>query len=421
MKFCSNLLFFQAIASKLKSPHDLTPASSDSGFLPLNRRELLAFGAVFLGSGCGRKRATGFPGYAVIGSAGEQSAVLVDLNTFRVVSRLPLNAAPSLVTVDSGRGYVLTPSNGTVHLIDCARQALAASWRLNGDLNLLRMTPDDPARLVATSPGDRELVLADAERRKVLRRVKLAATPGDLDIQIHSRSRRMYAALAGGKSGIIEVVDLESGAHRKRQIEGDLGCIRFRKDGEVLFAGGYDAQVLHVFDTETLDTICELPLPMRPDNLTFSADKGQLFVSGSGMDGISIVFAYRTIEVEQTVLAGYQPGVMACSDNPNYLFVASRGGSEISILNIDSRKIVALTQVGTKPSHIAITPDQQYALVLNEGSGDLAVIRIPSIGNMRAKAGTLPSGIITLRGVSLFAMIPIGQNPTDIAVFTERA
>jgi DNA-binding beta-propeller fold protein YncE len=416
---CSNLPFFQAIASKLKSPTDLHAESSDSHFRLPNRRELLALGAVFLGSGCGRKRATGFPGYAVVGSAGEQSAVLVDLNTFRVASRLPLKAAPSLVIADSDRGYVLTPSNGTVHLIDCTRQALAGSWRLKGDLNLIRITPGRP-RLVATSPGDGELVVADPEHRKVLRRVKLAATPGDLDIQVHSRNRRMYAALSGGRSGIVEVVDLESGAHRKRQIDGDLGCIRFRKDGEVLFAGGYNAQVLHVLDTETLETICELPLPMRPDNLTFSADKGQLFVSGSGMDGISIVFAYRTIEVEQTVLAGYQPGVMACSDNPNYLFVASRGGSEISILNIDSRKIVALTQVGTMPSRIAITPDQQYALVLNEGSGDLAVIRIPAIGNMRAKAGTLPSGIITLRGVSLFAMIPIGQRPTDLAVFEEH-
>lgn len=405
----------------MKSPNDIPSESSDSPLRAPSRRELLAFGAALFGSGCGRKRATGFPGYAVIGSAGEQSAVLVDLNTFRVASRLPLKAAPSSVVVDSDRGYVLTPSNGTVHLIDCTRQALAASWRLNGDLNLLRITPDNHARLVATSPGDRELVLADAEHRKVLRRVKLSAAPGDLDIQVHSRSRRMYAALSGGNSGIIEVVDLESGAHRKREIDGDLGCIRFRKDGEVLFAGGSNAQVLHVLDTETLDTICELPLPMRPDNLAFSADKGQLFVSGSGMDGISIVFAYRTIEVEQTVLAGYQPGVMACSDNPNYLFVASRGGSEISILNIDSRKIVALTQVGTKPSRIAITPDQQYALVLNEGSGDLAVIRVPAIGNMRAKAGTLPSGIITLRGVSLFAMIPIGQNPTDMAVFELRA
>jgi hypothetical protein len=42
---------------------------------------------------------------------------------------------------------------------------------------------------------------------------------------------------------------------------------------------------------------------------------------------------------------------------------------------------------------------------------------------MRSKtgAGSLPSGILTLRGVSLFAMIPVGQNPTDLAIFTERS
>jgi WD40 repeat protein len=386
----------------------------------LSRRELLAFSAALVAAGCGRERATGFPGLALIGAAGEHSAVLIDLNTFRLAARLDLRAAPSAVAADSDRGYILTPSNGTVHFVDCQRKALASSWRLNGDLNLLQLTPQR-GQIVATSPGNRELVIADALHRKVMRRVKLASVPVDLDICPHSRNRKLYAALSGGASGTVEIVDLESGAHRTRRIDGELGCIRFRKDGQVLFVGNYNEKTLVVLDTESLETICELPLPMRPENLSFSG--GQLFISGSGMDGISIVFTYNTIEVEQTVLGGYQPGAMACSTNPNYLFVASRAGSEISILNIDTRKMVALTQVGTQPSRIAITDDQQYALILNAGSGDLAIIRIPAIGNMRSKtgAGSLPSGILTLRGVSLFAMIPIGQNPTDLAIFTERS
>lgn len=388
----------------------------------MNRRELLAFGAALVTAGCGRQRATGFPGLAIVGAASEHSAALVDLNTFRLAGRLELRAAPSVVAADSDRGYILTAANGTVHFVDCQRKALAGSWRLNGDLNLMQLTPER-GQLVATSPGDRELVIADAGRRKVTRRVKLASAPVDVDIRSHTRSGKLYAALSGGSTGVVELVDLQTGAHRKRHIDGELGCLRFRKDGQILFIGNYNEKTLAVLDTESLETICELPLPMRPENLVFSGDGGQLFVSGSGMDGISIVFAYDTIEVEQTVLAGYQPGAMACSDKPSYLFVASRAGSEISILNIDTRKIVALTQVGSKPSRIAITDDQQYALVLNEGSGDLAVIRIPAIGNMRSKAGaaSLPSGILTLRGVSLFAMIPIGQNPTDLAIFSQHA
>jgi DNA-binding beta-propeller fold protein YncE len=162
-----------------------------------------------------------------------------------------------------------------------------------------------------------------------------------------------------------------------------------------------------ILDPATLGTVCELQLPMRPENLVFGAGGGQLFVTGSGMDGVAIIFAFRTLEVEQTVLAGRAPGAMACSENPAFLFVASRAGSEISILNVDTRKVVALTQAGEMPRHIVITPDQQYALILDETSGDMAVIRIPSITSNRLKTGA-----------SLFAMVPVGEKPVDAAIFT---
>jgi DNA-binding beta-propeller fold protein YncE len=382
----------------------------------------LGSAALLFAAGCERPRPTGYPGTALVGVGGEHAVALVDLNTFRPAGRLDLRGEPSAVAADSDRGYVLTGSNGTVHFIDCTHKMRAGSWQLSGNLNLLRLTPQR-GQIVVSSAGDQELVIADAVHRKVTRRVKLASAPVDADVRLEPNSKKLYAALSGGRSGTLELVDIESGSHRKREIGGELGSIRFRNDGQLLFAGRYNDNTLVVLDTRTLETVCELPLPIRPENFSFSADQGQLFISGSGMDGVSIVFAYDTIEVEQTVLAGYQPGAMVCSKRPNYLFVASRAGSELTILNVDSRKVVALTQVGDKPTRIAITEDQQYALVLNEGSGDLAVIRIPAIGNMRSKsgAGSLPSGILTLRGISLFAMIPIGQKPTDLAIFTERA
>ena len=51
-----------------------------------------------------------------------------------------------------------------------------------------------------------------------------------------------------------------------------------------------------------------------------------------------------------------------------------------------------------------ITPDQQYALALNQGSGDVAVVRIASI-----KAGR------ALRA-PLFTMIPVGGRPVAALV-----
>jgi DNA-binding beta-propeller fold protein YncE len=368
---------------------------------------------------CGGRHATGFPGFAVISLAGENGVAIVNLNTFKLDGRREFRTAPSTVASSGDTAYVLTPANGTVHAVNPnTPKSSGASTRLSGELDFLRLTTERNPRLVTASSANRELVVARLSDLRPERRVRLQAPAASLDIGTHAGSRNTYAALSGGKSGIVELVNLENGTHRKCELEGELGGLRFRRDGKLIFVANYGQRSLVVLDTESLQTVCELPVPMQPRNLAFGAKDGQLFISGPGMDAISIVYVYNTVEVDQTVLAAREPGAMACSDNPRYLFVASRSGPEVTILNIDTRKIMALTLTGSNPSRIVITPDQQYALVLDNGSGDLAVIRIPEVLNSRSRRGasSLPSGILTLRGIPLFAMIPIGAQPVDIAI-----
>jgi DNA-binding beta-propeller fold protein YncE len=368
---------------------------------------------------CGGRHATGYPGFAVVSLAGDDSIAIVNLNTFQLAGRRQFRASPGMVATSGDTAYVLTPADGTVHAINPnSRNSSGTSARFSGELNFLRLTAEPYPRLIAVSSANRELVIAKSSDLRPERRVRLQTPVAALDLATHSVSRATYAALSGGKSGIVELVNLENGQHRKCELEGELGDLRFRRDGKLLFVANYGQRSLFVLDTESLQTVCELPLPMQPQNLAFGAKDGQLFVSGPGMDAISIVYVYNTVEVDQTVLAAREPGAMACSENPRYLFVASRSGPEVTILNINTRKIAALTLTGSNPSRIVITPDQQYALVLDKGSGDLAVIRIPEILNSRNRRGAsaLPSGILTLRGIPLFAMIPVGAQPADIAI-----
>ena len=144
---------------------------------------------------------------------------------------------------------------------------------------------------------------------------------------------------------------------------------------------------------------------MRPDNLCFNSDEGQLFVTGEGMDAVAIVFPFNTMEVQQTILAGRDPGIMAASDQPAYLFIASANGSDVSILNIDTRKLIGVVDVGGQPEFIAITPDNRFALVLNEAAGTMAVVGIPTIRATRAK-----------NGVSLFTLVDVGAKPVHATV-----
>ena len=159
---------------------------------------------------------------------------------------------------------------------------------------------------------------------------------------------------------------------------------------------------LCLHDVASGQLITYLPLSVRPDYLCFNHDGGQLFLTGEGMDGVVVVYPYHTPEVAETVLAGHAPGAMAASES--LLFVASPQSGDVSILNIPTRKVIGVVQVGSDPGCVVVTPDDQYALVLNRKSGDVAVLRVSGITPNRYKSA------------ALFTVIPVGSKPVSAAI-----
>lgn len=376
----------------------------------LTRREWIAAGGCVLANACGRRKGTGYSGYALVATSGENSVAVVDLAAFRLLQSIPVGAQPTAVLPagsPGGDSYVLTPATGRVHAIDAALQ-VRGSARLADELSEIRLTPDGK-RLLAIAPRSRELIAAEARSLRVMARRKLEAAPVDVDV-----SSGQYVAVSTGEHGTVELVHLETGQHWRAQRPGPTGAVRFRDDGEVLLVANVRDHSLTALDVPSLEVIADLPLGMAPQNLCFNADHGQLFISGEGMDGVAIVFPYNTLEVDQTVLAGRDPGVMACSAVPPYLFVGSHSGSDVCILNVRTRKVIGVVDIGEQPTYITTTPDSQYALVLDERAGDLAIIRIPAIRDtaeaMREKTGA-----------SLFTILPVGAKPVHAAVIPRSA
>ena len=86
------------------------------------------------------------------------------------------------------------------------------------------------------------------------------------------------------------------------------------------------------------------------------------------------------------------------------LFVTSPQSGDVSILNIPTRKVIGVVQVGSDPGFVIVTPDDQYALVLNRKSGDVAVLRVGGITPNRYKSA------------ALFTVIPVGSKPVSAAI-----
>jgi YVTN family beta-propeller protein len=282
-----------------------------------------------------------------------------------------------------------------VHEIGVDRLSFARKLAVGSAAVSMQMAPDGHA-LYVLSRDPRALVRVDLDTFKVDWKLALPEDPVDFALA----SDKKTAAVSLRSS--VRLVDLAAGRLRDPAGSGDFGVLRFLSDASMLIAANRGQRVLSVYDAATSRLIAHLPLAVRPDYLCFNADGGQLFVTGEGMDAVVVVYPYHTPQVAETVLAGHAPGPMAASQA--LLFVASPQSGEVSILQIASRRVIAVVSVGSDPGFVTVTPDDQYALVLNRKSGDVAVLRVGTITRNRD------------RRAALLTVIPVGSRPVSAAV-----
>jgi YVTN family beta-propeller protein len=376
----------------------------------LTRRSLLLGGAASLVA-CTRPKAKGFSGYAFIANQEGGAVAAVDLEVFAVARHIHVNGAPTAVAADPHRGrvYALTPENGSVHEIRAGNLSLTASLPVARSAMTMRLA-DSKLYVLCNQP--RQLVALSLDPLRVAWTLPLPADPVDMAISPDAAA----LAVSYGAARAISFVELaQHRAFPPVATSGDVGVIRFGPfDSHQLIATNLSERMLSVYHVLQRRLIVNLPLSVRPDHLCFKPDGGELFVTGEGMDAVVVVQPYYTPQVDKTVLAGHNPGAMAASggakpDSTGYLFVANPKSGDVSILDIDSKNVVAVTPVGTEPSYITVTPDDEYALVLNQASGDMAVIRIQNVARAVSEQRRWKKG-------PLFMLIPVGSKPVSAAI-----
>ncbi len=363
-----------------------------------SRRAFLASSAALLA--CGRRKATRYPGYCFVANHDARSIALVDLSSFRRLRGIPLDAAPSAVLPHPRlpKVYALAPSPATVYEIDAATLAVNRQSRAGAQAAGMLLAGSDALWVLCREPAALIEIPLDSLRPR--RRIALPDPPDDFDVS------GQRAAVVSGSSGSLVFADLEHAAiARTAPVTRDSCIVRFQQKGAQVIAGSPSDHSVSMLDATTGALVVRLPIPVEPRYFCFSADEGQIFISGPGRDAVVIVYPYQT-EIGETILAGRAPAAMAVvgANGANYLLVTNPETNTVTALDVDTRRLAAVVSVGQGPRRILVTPDRQYALVLNEGSGDLAVIRIASLAPHRYKP------------TPLFTLIPVGEKPVDAAI-----
>ena len=382
----------------------------------LSRRSLLVTAASAVA--CGLKKSTPFHGFCFVANQGGNSVAVVDLEHFRVRRRISLDAAPTCVLAHpkgDPSAYVLAPDAGTVYEIETGRLQTARRAKAGGQAISMRMSPAGDAVwvLYRDPPALQEIELKSMKPRT---RVALQSVPDNFEVSwARDEKTEPWAAVSSLQNSAITLASLRGGQQYTIPLHAEPSMLAFRRDNELLMVGSRHEKTLSLFDLDSRKRVVRLPLPVAPRHFQQNSD-GWLFITGEGADGVVIAFPYST-EIWQTVMAGRAPGVMTICEQSDseYLMVANPESANVTVLDVsDEPRFLGVIGVGQGPCQILVTPgkrpDEQFVLVLNEVSGDMAVIRMLELTEPQLSSKP------RFKSAALFTMIPLGERPVSGAI-----
>ena len=314
--------------------------------------------------------------YAVNSASGTVSVIDAEKN--EIAATIPVHRQPYSISVDAQgkRGYVANSGSNTVSVIDLAGRRVVATVGVGEQPGLARIAPDASA-IAVSNHGGNSVSIIDPVALKV--RSVWEGCPGATDIAILPDSSKAFVACSGGH----QVMDIWLAASPDS------------------WRGRQDATMQHD------QLLALLDVGKTPTHLALKPDQGEVFATNFDSNSISEISTW-TNEVTGTYIVGTNPSRAIISRDDSSLWVTNFGADNITLYSISDGRLITGIRTGSHPDALAFcvcdNKDEHLLLVVDSGSGDVAVIR---------NQLNLPP--------SLFTMLSAGSHPNDIVVKSVKA
>ena len=298
-------------------------------------------------------------------NTGSNNISVINAESNTVVATIGVHGRPYFIDVaeDGKRAYVANSASANVSVIDLDRYILIGNVRVGASPGMARVSPDG-STVVVSNRGDNTASVIDAKALRVRATLPICQQPEE--IAILPDSSKAFVACSG--SSQVASIALQSGPQKSDRL------------------------------------LALLDVGRTPVSLALKPDGGELMVCNFDSDSISIIETGND-EVGNSLEIGQHPSRGVVTLDNSRLYVTNFGSNSVAVYDIDiGRRIGPPLAVGSRPDGLALTPDQNYILVLDTQSGDVTVIQ-------KRKARTLEP-----TEYSLLTLIPVGMQPNAIVV-----
>ena len=331
------------------------------------------------------------------------SITVVDLVKLKAVARIPVGPGlsgmrehptrPEVFGVSTTGGYVWILDPRANHSTGEVTARIAV-----GPLPYALDFSPDGTRVYTTASGNNTLVAIDVKSRGV---VEWAAT---------GREPVIARVTPDGKTVlVVNRRDGSLGIHdgTTLALRGSVSVVAQPEDVAVLpdsslaFVLSRSEQRISVVDLRRGVLVTHLELAGKPTDMLLKPDGGELYVISPEAHGLQAINT-ATHEVGDYMVLGSAPTRGVLSSDASLLYVSDTAAGRVTPVDIFNRRIVRdpgkgfPVPAGDSPTALRFDPAENLLLVVSQGSGDLAVIRV--------------------RTNFLLTLIPVGNHPQELAV-----
>ena len=174
-------------------------------------------------------------------------------------------------------------------------------------------------------------------------------------------------------------------------------------DSSLAFVLSRTERRISVVDLSRTVLVTNLELAGVPSDMLLKPDGGELFVLSPEAHGLQVINTW-THEVGDYMVLGSGPARGVLNADGSLLYVADSAAGHVIPVDIANRRVIRdpgtgrefPIPTGQSPGVMRFDPNENLLMVVNQGSGDIAVIRV--------------------RTRSLLTMIPVGDRPQDLAI-----
>ena len=286
-------------------------------------------------------------GVLVVASIDESRVAIVDDRTYETLATVETGKSPHEVRIspDGRRAYVA--AGKTITVVDIANRRRHAFFELEVGVHDVRVSRDE-RRLWAAAGGAQSILELDAKAGKVVKTYD-TARQGPWFVEVSRDERTLFTPNLEGKS--VSIIDRATGAVKVIPFDHPGYGIDITRDGRQVWVSGGD---LAVIDTRTQEIVARVK--------TAEAETGRLRITGDGrkvvlaLEKSLVVLDARTRRELGTVALPVVPKVLTLSGDGKRAFLTNPDDHSMTIVDLESLRLVKTVPTGKKPDGIAWSP-----------------------------------------------------------------